>query len=129
MVPFGLDMNLLPVMGGMGTSSTKHSNRCVSPRFLCRALDVSLFLSRVFGGRERCWRVLKTALFIYLFVLRLRQQERWFVVHELQLAMGGGTQLFQNGPGSGLRASGAVGGEGQSVSQVVSGVTVKLQIH
>lgn len=50
MVPFGLDVNLLPVMGGMRTSRTKHSNRCASPRFLCHALDVSLFLSRVFGG-------------------------------------------------------------------------------
>lgn len=85
-------------MGRTGTSSTKHSNRCVSPRFLCCALDVSLFLSGVFGG-EGCWRVLETALVIYLFVLQLRQQERWFVVHELQLAMGRGTQLLQNGLG------------------------------
>lgn len=28
MVLFGLDMSLLPVMGGMGTSHTKHSNSC-----------------------------------------------------------------------------------------------------
>lgn len=50
MVLFGLDMNLLPVMGRMGTSHTKHSN-LYQPRFVCHALDVSLFLLGVSGGR------------------------------------------------------------------------------
>lgn len=58
MVPFGLDRNLLPVMGGIGTSGTKHGDPCVSPRFLCHVLDVSLFLSRILGvgSTGESWR-------------------------------------------------------------------------
>lgn len=69
MVLFGLDMNLLPVMGRMGTSHTKHSN-LYQPTLRVSCLRRQSVPLGSFRGQDwgRCWRVLEMESFVYLLI-------------------------------------------------------------
>lgn len=90
MVLFGLDMNLLPVMGGMGTSHTRHSNSCQPTLHVSclRRQSVPLGSFRGQDCGEKILESLRTDSCVYLSHSSAETWRRWFTVHDDLLATG-----------------------------------------